>query len=191
MSNSNRRDVCIMRWLRRLIQCLDFTRHQRIRWIRSSCQLVFFACVILSPRPTPGEDTSGRLKIGNVTNDLSSNGGCALQLARQYFKKEGEFVFVSDFESRGLVNVNGTDIPVTLVRPRDVDPRPKSTIGERSTLWYSGGGIEVRVDYLTTGGCPQGTQSCAVTNYDAILTITRGKTSKSVAAKAVCGALSH
>lgn len=170
---------------------LEAHRHHHTHWMRSFWQLVFLACIILSPPATRGGDASERLKIGNVTNDLSSNGGCALQLPRQYFKKEGEFVFTSDFENRSLVNVNGTDVPLVLVRPRNVDQRPKSTIGEHSTAWYAGGGIEVRVDYVATGGCPQRSQSCAVTNYDATLTITQGKTSKRVAAKAVCGALSH
>ena len=170
---------------------LEAHRHRHTRWMRTFWQLVFLACMIMSAPTARGAGSSGPLKIGNVTNDLSSNGGCALQLPRQYFKKEGEFVFASDFENRGLVNVNGTDVPLVLVRPRDVDQRPKSAIGEHSTLWYAGGGVEVRVDYLATGGCPQRSQSCAVANYDATLTITRGKTSKSVAAKAVCGALSH
>jgi hypothetical protein len=191
MSAPHRRDLDVMLWIRRAMQRLDFTQRRSNRGMRISFQAVLLASALVQANATPGEDAGGKLKIGNVANDLSLNGGCALQLPRQYARKEGKFVFISDFENRALVNVNGTDISVTLVTPKGGGQKHEPAIGERSTFEYAGEGIEIRIDYLVTGVCPQRSESCGVTYYDAILTIRHGKQSKSVAAKAVCGALSR
>ena len=180
-----------MLWIRRTKQLVDFTQHRCNRGIRGWFQVALLAWVIVSASAKPGEHTREHLKIGDVPNDLSSTGGCALQLPRQYARKEGKFVFASDLENRGLVNVNDTNVPVTLVGPRGGNQKRKQAVGERSTFVYAGGGIEVRVDYTVTGVCAQRSESCDITYYDAILTITHGKTSKSLAAKAVCGSLSR
>ena len=156
-----------------------------------SAQVVILAWVAMWASASAGDDSGARLKIGNVDNDLRSNGGCALQLPSQYARKEGRFVFTSDLEKRGLVNVNGADIPVTLIRSTEGGQKHKPTIGERSTFWYRGGEVEVRVDYVVTGVCPHQSESCGVTYYDAILTITRGKANKTVAAKGACGSQSR
>ena len=127
------------------------------------------------------------LRIGTVGEELASNGGCSLQLPRQYAKKEGKYVFTSDFQQNALINVDGVDTHVTLARSKESDPAQKPQVGEHSTYWYTGDGIDVQVNYVVTGVCPRGSESCKVTYYDAILTLKRAKASKTVAAKAVCG----
>ncbi|MBV9085340.1 MAG: hypothetical protein JOZ62_21910 [Acidobacteriaceae bacterium] len=152
-------------------------------------QIIFLACVASLASARPGQDSDGRLKIGNVSNDLSSN-GCALQLPSQYRRREGKFVFVSDFENHGLVNVNGTDVRLELISPAARDEDHKPAIGEHSTFVYAGNGLEVRVDY-SPGTSANRSKSGELTYYDAILTVTRGKASKRVAARAVCAATSR
>jgi len=132
------------------------------------------------------ENADERLQIGTIGEELGSNGGCSLQLPRQYAKKEGKYVFTSDFQGRALINVGGVDTAIELVRSKDSDSKQKPQIGEHSTHWYAGAGLEVQVDYVVTGVCPRANESCRVTYYDATLAIKRGKAGKRFAAKAAC-----
>jgi hypothetical protein len=142
------RDPCVTP-IRRAIEVLDFTEYRRNHgMLRSSLQVFLFTWVVVLASAGPGEDAGEHLKLGNLSNELTSNGGCGLQLPSQYAGKEGTFVFISDLENHGLVNVNGTDISVTLMRPVGGKQKHKPTIGERSTLVYAGNGVEVKVDYV-------------------------------------------
>jgi hypothetical protein len=123
-----------------------------------------------------------------VTEEIDrSNGGCSLQLPREFAAREGNYVFVSDFEAHALVNVDGADRHLAFVKSKGQNVKQRGQVGEHSTYWYAGDGIEVEVDYVVTGGCPSGNDSCKITHYDAILTVKRGKAHKTVAAKGVCG----
>jgi hypothetical protein len=85
------------------------------------------------------------------------------------------------------MNVDGVDTHLAFVKSKGQDVKKRGQLGEHSTYWYSGDGIEVEVDYVITGGCPSGNESCKITRYDAILAVKRGKAHKTVAAKGVCG----
>ncbi len=144
--------------------------------------------LVLFEGTSTADDANRRLTIGTVAEEIDrSNGGCSLQLPRGFTNKEGNYVFVSDLEGHALVNVDGADTQVALVKSKGQDVKLRGQLGEHSTYWYAGGGIEVEVDYVVTGGCPAGNDSCKITHYDAILTVKRGKAHKTVAAKGVCG----
>ena len=133
-------------------------------------------------------DASHRLTIGTVAAEIDrSNGGCSLQLPRGFANREGNYVFVSDFEGQALMNVDGVDTHLAFLKSKGQDVKQRGQLGEHSTYWYAGDGIEVEVDYVATGGCPAGNDSCKITHYDAILTVKHGKAHKTVAAKGVCG----
>jgi hypothetical protein len=144
--------------------------------------------LVLSENAWTAEDPSRRLTIGTVTEEIDrSNGGCSLQLPRGFANREGNYLFVSDFEGHALMNVDGVDTHLAFVKSKGQDVKKRGQLGEHSTYWYSGDGIEVEVDYVITGGCPSGNESCKITRYDAILAVKRGKAHKTVAAKGVCG----
>ncbi len=142
--------------------------------------------VMIFQSASSGEDGKRRLTIGTVGDGLNGSGGCTLQLASQYAKREGLYIFATDLQTHGLINVDGSDTPVELVGSDRPDPARKAQVGEHSTYSYTGGTVEVRVDYTVTEACAVGIDSCRLTRYDAVLTVKRGKASKTVAAKAVC-----
>ncbi len=148
--------------------------------------LLLLIYVMIFQSAFSGEDGKKRLTIGTVGDGLNAGGGCTLQLPSQYAKREGLYIFTSDLSTHGLVNVDGIDTPVELVGPDRPDPARKAQLGEHSTYSYAGGTVEVRVDYTVTEACAIGSDSCRLTRYDAVLTVKRGKASKTVAAKAVC-----
>ncbi len=134
------------------------------------------------------DEASRRLTVGTVVEEIDrSNGGCSLQLPRGFANREGNYVFLSDFERHAVVNVAGADMHLALVKAKGQDVKQRGQLGEHSTYWYGGDGIDVEVDYVVTGGCPPGSDSCKITHYDAILTVKRGKAHRTVAAKGVCG----
>ena len=131
-------------------------------------------------------DKGSRLKIGIANEELGSYGGCSLQLPSQFDRREGKYIFTSDRKNRAVVNVNGVDTFVALTRSKEPEPKQEAQVGDRSTYWYAGSGIEVLVEYVVTGLCPRHDRGCGVTYYDAILTVSRRNASKTVAARAVC-----
>lgn len=135
-----------------------------------------------------GDDAERRIVIGTVTQEMDlSNGGCSLQLPREFAEREGKYVFESDFSGGALANVDGADVHLDLVKSKGPNVKRRGQLSERSVYWYAGEGIEVEVDYVVTGGCVSGHESCKITHYDAILTVKRGKARKTAAAKAICG----
>jgi hypothetical protein len=144
--------------------------------------------MVLSENAWAADDASRRLTIGSVVEEnYLSRGGCSLQLPHEFANREGNYIFVSDFEEHALINVDGVDTHLALVKSKGPDVKERGQMGEHSTYAYAGHGIEVEVDYVVTGGCPPSSGSCKVTHYDAILTVRRGKAHKTMAAKAVCG----
>lgn len=126
-----------------------------------------------------------RLNLGHVDNDLSSSEGCSLQLLSDFARKQGSYIFVSNYENDAVVNINGSTVHLHLSRKQPAS-ESKLQLGDRATFWYKSDELQVRVDYVVTGLCPSGNESCGVTSYDAILSLKRGKQNKTVAAKGVC-----
>jgi hypothetical protein len=144
--------------------------------------------LILSENASTKDDASRRLTIGSVVEEnYLSRGGCSLQLPREFANRKGSYIFVSDFEEHALINLDGVDTHLALVKSKGPDVKERGQMGEHSTYSYAGHGIDVQVDYEVTGGCSPSNGSCKVTHYDAILTVKRGKARKTVAARAVCG----
>lgn len=147
----------------------------------------FAIAFVLCQSAWAGDGREPAPRLGTVSEELNTSGGCALQLPSQYAKREGRYIFTSDFEKHAVVNVDGADTRVELVGSKGHDLTRKAQVGERSTYSYSGAGMDVRVDYVVTGTCPGDGDACKITHYDATLTVKRGKASKTVAVKAVCG----
>jgi hypothetical protein len=151
-------------------------------------KLIFLGlALILLNDASPADDPRHRLTIGPVTEEIdNSTGGCSFQLPRNYANKEGKFIFVADFSGNALINVDGVDTHLTLVKFKGPDVKQPGQLGDHSIYSYAGDALNVEVDYVVTGVCPSGSDSCKTTRYDAILTVKRSKAHKTVAAKAVC-----
>lgn len=143
--------------------------------------------LVFSENSWTRDDASRRLNLGAVLDEMDiSNGGCSLQPPREFANKEGKYIFMSDFKGNSLINLDGADLHLALVKTKGSDLKQRGQVGERSVYSYGGEGIEVEVDYVVTAACASGNASCNITHYDAILTAKRGKARKTVAAKAVC-----
>ncbi len=71
---------------------------------RRKMRIVFLLIyVMIFQSESSAEDGKRRLTIGTVGDGLNANGGCTLQLPSQYAKREGLYIFTSDFHPHGLV----------------------------------------------------------------------------------------
>jgi hypothetical protein len=110
--------------------------------------------------------------------------GCELLLPTDSRRSE-RYVFLSDFNSRAVMNINGQDVELSLVRSKESTRSVKK--GDRSSFWYAGDGIEARVDYVVTGLCPPDDESCEVIYYSATIHLTTRFSKRDVKAYGVCG----
>ena len=95
------------------------------------------------------------------------------------------YIFMSDFNGRAVMNINGRDLRLALVRSMDSRKQPK--IGDRSRYWYSSGATSVQVDYTVIGACPPDDESCEVFYYNAVIRVRTGSLTKTVSARGLCG----
>jgi hypothetical protein len=128
------------------------------------------------------------LTLGVVANQEDfHDGGCELLSSSDSsdpYSSE-RYIFMSDFNGRAAMNINGHDTRFTLVRSTESRKQPKK--GDRSTYWYASGPTTVEVDYTVTGVCPPDDESCEVFYYRAMIHVTSGVLRKSVAAHGLCG----
>ncbi len=91
--------------------------------LRGPLRYFFIAlALVLSENAWTADDPTRRLTIGTVTAEIDrSNGGCSLQLPRGFANREGNYVFVSDFEGHALVNVEGGDTHFAFVKSKGQD----------------------------------------------------------------------
>ena len=134
-------------------------------------------------------DVFGQVKIAELKNSGVVDGcNCGFQTAVEAKKPDSQkFLFLSELGSReGWMNINGKDTKLKLVKTTD-NSRRRARVGDRFYEEYSAPGVKVRIDYTTKWVCPPRDESCEVTNYDVTITVTKGKTSKTVKAKGSCG----
>jgi hypothetical protein len=156
---------------------------------QKSARLVFFIACISDLLSSSGQSAPKKSPtVGVVTDQVEfENGGCQLLPSSDHsdpFNSE-RFVFMSDFNGRAVMNINGHDILFNLVRSTDTRKQPRK--GDRSQYWYSAGSISVEVDYTVTGVCPPDDESCEVSDYRATIRITAASARRSITAHGLCG----
>ena len=144
---------------------------------------VLLACSLLQQFCSAGD--SSAFKLRPVKQNLSENGGCAVTLSKDVW--HGPYVFTSDYQNHASVNLEGSDRSLTLVKSRENSLKRDPRIGERSSYWYAGKGLRVRVDYVVTGVCPPDSESCEVFYYRAELSITIEHRTEKVVGRGICG----
>lgn len=131
----------------------------------------------------------GQIKIAELKNsDVVDGCSCGFQTAVEAKKPDSQkFLFLSELgTSEGWMNINGKDIKLKLVKTTE-NTRRRARVGDRFYEEYSSPGVKVRIDYTTKWVCPPRDESCEVTNYDVAITVTKGKSSKTLKAKGSCG----
>jgi hypothetical protein len=118
-------------------------------------------------------------------SDAFDGAGCSLQLLAGNVRTKNRMIFESNYEGDALMNIDGEDIKLRLVRGHEPNKRPGR--GDRSTFAYRAGDIGVRVDFVVTGVCAPEDESCEVTQYTATIRISRGKSKRVVKAVGICG----
>lgn len=98
---------------------------------------------------------------------------------------DNRYIFLADFGTRAIININRRDVELTLIKSQDDHREPK--IGDRSVYRYRGKGIEVTVKYVVTGVCAPENESCEVTHYDATITTVTPSAKRTIRAHANCG----
>ena len=85
------------------------------------------------------------------------------------------------------MNINGKDTKLKRVKTTD-DPEGEPRVGSRFFEEYEGAsGLKVKIDYVTTWVCPPLDEACEVIKYNVSITVTKGKTSKTIQAAGACG----
>jgi hypothetical protein len=126
------------------------------------------------------------VRIGIVRNAADfQEGGCTLQFATDSARHNQRNVFLSDLGDSAVMNIDGKDVKLGLVRRQERKGEPKK--GDRSTCSYAAKGITVRVDFVVTGLCDPNDESCEVVYYDATITVARGDGKRAIKVKGMCG----
>jgi hypothetical protein len=150
--------------------------------------LLFFALpnVILHGQNVRSRTSvQGLLTIGVVQNATEfSESGCKLWLPSERYSAE-RYIFLSDDEGHAIVNLDGHDTKLKLVRSKE--PKGETRKGVRSSYWYKGGVIVFRVDYIVTGVCPADDESCEAVHYDANIVVANRSVKQALTAQGICG----
>jgi hypothetical protein len=117
-----------------------------------------------------------QLKIGYLKVGIDGC-GCSLALNAADLRK-GRYVFIQDLGEPAYINLDGNDLKLEEVNSGGFEAVPEK-VGDRSWIAYVAGNVKVRIDWTVTRVCDPKDEGCEVTNYKAVITITR-KTQKAI-----------
>jgi len=167
-------------------------RNRALTFIIALCLMALSIVCIRLPIATervnlPSKKRQEDLVIGIIkkpTSKFLDNCGCSLQFPAKTWTER--YVFLGDLSNDALMNINGQDIKLRLVDYKEPKGEPKK--GNRSTWTYTDGKtIKAQVDYVITGFCDPKDESCEVTYYDAVITVTRNDSRQIVKVTGICG----
>ena len=111
------------------------------------------------------------LKLG-IVQDKSMSGDCGCSVYLNVTdSKRARYLLLSNADGDAIVNLDGRDIRLRLVRQKEKSWNPK--IGDRSWTIYAVGELSVRVDFVVARVCDPNDESCEVTWYNVKLTVSR------------------
>ena len=135
--------------------------------------------------PASGPTKSRQLTIGVINNTHAFDGaGCYVQFLDDYKRHNSQYIFVSDYGRKALVNLSGRDVSLVWVGGTEAKVE---RAGDHSSFRFSGDGVRVAVDYTVVRICAPDDEKCEATAYDAILTVSKGGSRAKVFVKAICG----
>ena len=126
---------------------------------------------------------------GNLVSRLNASHdgcGCYFSFNQSDYKKSKLIFFASIVEENDIwVGIDGRDVKLKLVSR--VEPKGRERVGSRTTEKYSAAGVTVTLIRTATWVCPPRDESCEVTKYSAVFTVTKGKRKQVVRAVGECG----
>lgn len=124
--------------------------------------------------------------IGFIRNSRDFDGaGCTLWPRTDQKYTDGRDLFRNDFDGRAIMNIDGRDRPLKLAASSE--PKSKLKVGRRSMYRYQGDGVTVNIRYIVTGVCKPDDESCEVTNFDAVATVSTRSGVRRLDAHGICG----
>jgi hypothetical protein len=125
-----------------------------------------------------------QLKIGYVEVGI---GGCGCSLALNSADlREGRFVFIQDYGEPAYINLGGKDLKLEEVDSGGSEAVPER-VGDRSWVAYVASDVKVRIDRTVTKVCDPKDESCEVTYYKVILTVSRKTQRTTIRTIGLCG----
>ena|SRR6266545_6478819 len=125
-----------------------------------------------------------QLKIGYVKVGI---GGCGCSLALNLADiRKGRFVFIEDEGEPAYINLDGKDLKLEEVDSGGSEAVPEK-VGDRSWVAYVAGDVKVRIDRTVTRVCDPKDESCEVTYYKVILTVSRKTQRTTIRTIGLCG----
>ncbi|HEV2664152.1 MAG TPA: hypothetical protein VG324_04540 [Blastocatellia bacterium] len=125
-----------------------------------------------------------QLKIGYVEVGIGGC-GCSLALNADDLRK-GRYVFIQDDGEPAYINLDGKDLKL-----EEVDSGGSQAViekvGDRSWIAYVAGDVKVRIDRTVTQVCDPKDESCEVTYYKVILTVSRKTQRTTIRTIGLCG----
>jgi|SRR5215510_1969816 len=115
-----------------------------------------------SPRSSP--------KIGYVEDGIIGC-GCALALNAADLRNH-RYVYIQGMDEPAYINLDGKNVELEPVDSSNKINIPEK-IGDRSWETYVAGDVKVRIDWTVTRVCDPKDESCEVTYFKAILTVSR------------------
>lgn len=145
------------------------------------------ADVVRAQGKKSGARDSRKSMVGNIKDDRAIEGcGCYFSHPSEDKKRFPRYLFFADIdEENGLMNIDGRDVRLKLVR--STKPRGRERIGSRLTRTYTADGIQVSVVYVTTRLCKPNDENCESTDYDATFTVTSSGRKETLRLKGGCG----
>ena len=150
--------------------------------------LVFLIVTLFSSQALAQTSTTSspgpQLKIGYVEVGI---GGCGCSLALNAADlREGRYIFIQDDGEPAYINLDGKDLKL-----EEVDSGGSEAViekvGDRSWVAYVAGDVKVRIDRTVTRVCDPKDESCEVTYYKAILTVSRRTQKTTIRTIGLCG----
>ena len=127
---------------------------------------------------------AGAPRIGLVLHPDDFDGyGCRLQWPDDYWKSNARNFFVSNAEEEAIMNIDGVDLRMYRIG----FDAGGSIKGSHSVDRYRKDEIEVHVDFVITKRCSPDDENCEVTLFDAVVTVMRGLSKRTIKTKGICG----
>jgi len=125
-----------------------------------------------------------QLKIGYLEVGIGGC-GCSLVLNLADIRK-GRYVFIQDEGEPAYINLDGKDLKLEEIDSGGSEAVPEK-VGDRSWVAYVAGDVKVRIDRTVTHICDPKDESCEVTYYKAILTVSRKTQKTTIRMIGLCG----
>jgi len=134
---------------------------------------------------TPGPEAAP--KIGLIRDPkFRDECGFDLQLAEDYKSQNEKYIFDGDLEESGRMNIDGRDVDLKMVESDE--PNRELKVGEHFSKTYTGGNLNVRIDFVVAGLCDPKDEGCEVIYYcDATITVDRNGAKQQVKTRGLGG----